>query len=108
MSLWLAGRVIVTWIRPAAWSYGTSRPDVLDEIAVPHARRRRVGKRGPGKERGAQDPRVSADQKGLGILRISTRQFDEASGAIPFGEFAAVPTGLPAAVAWKQPDLEEL
>jgi len=77
------------------------------EIGVPESSRR-VGKCGSGKKRGAQDPRVSADQEGIGILRISARQLDKASGAIRFGEFAAVPARRPAAVTRKQPDLEEL
>ena len=51
------------------------------EIGVPESSRR-VGKCGSGKKRGAQDPRVSADQEGIGILRISARQLDKASGAI--------------------------
>ena len=69
------------------------------EIGVPEVRRRRVGKSGPGKERRAKDPRVGADQEGLGIPRISTRQLDKASCAIPLGEFAAVPAWCPA--AWR-------
>jgi len=77
------------------------------EIGVSEGQRR-VGQSGPGKERGSQDPRISADQKRLRILRIPARQLDETSGAIRFGEFAAVPARLPAAVARKQPDLEEL
>jgi hypothetical protein len=65
-------------------------------------------KSGPGKKRRAENPRVGTDQKGFSVVRISTCQLDEASGAIPFGEFAAVPPRRPAAVAWKQPDLEDL
>src|SRR5258705_296562 len=78
------------------------------EIGMPQARRRRVDKGGPGKERRTQDPRVGADQECLGTLGISTCELDEASGAIFFGEFAAVPAGLPATMAWKQPDLKQL
>jgi len=77
------------------------------EISVPESSRR-VSEGGSGKKRGAQDPRISADQEGIGILRISACQLDEASGTIRFGKFAAVPARLPAAVARKQPDLEEL
>src|SRR5580765_3722543 len=57
------------------------------EISVPESSQR-VNEGGSGKKRGAQDPRISADQEGIGILRISTCQLDEASGAIRFGEFA--------------------
>src|ERR1700746_958583 len=52
------------------------------EIGVSEVRRRRVGNGGPGKERGAENARIGADQKRLGILRISARQFNETSGAI--------------------------
>jgi hypothetical protein len=48
------------------------------------------------------------DQKAIGILRISACQLDKVSGAIHLGEFATVPARLPAAMARKQPDLEEL
>jgi len=78
------------------------------EIGVPQARRWRVGKSGPGKQRSAQDSRIGADRERFRVLRFSARELNEASGAIPFGEFAAVPTGLPAAVTWKQPYLEKL
>jgi hypothetical protein len=76
------------------------------EIGVSESSRR-VSEGGSGKKRGAQDPRISADQKRVGTLRISACQLDEASGAIRFGEFAAVPARLPTAVARQQPDLEE-
>jgi hypothetical protein len=77
------------------------------EIDVPEPSWR-VGKCGSGEKRGAEYPRVGADQEGIGILRISACQLDEASGAIRLGEFAAVPRRLPAVVARKQPDLDEL
>ncbi len=70
--------------------------------------RRRVGECGSGKKRSAQDTRIGADQQGIGILRLSACQLDEASGAIRFGKFAAVPARRPAALARKQPDLEKL
>jgi hypothetical protein len=44
------------------------------EIHVPKPRRRRVGMCGPGMKRCTQDPRVGADQEGLGIPRISQLQ----------------------------------
>src|SRR5260370_22281761 len=62
------------------------------EIGVPESSRR-VGESGSGKKRGAQDPRVSPDQEGIGILRIAARQLDDASCPIRFREFAAVPAG---------------
>ena len=77
------------------------------DIGVSEASRR-VSEGGSGKKRGAQDPRVGADQNGISTLRISARQLDKASGAIRLGEFSAVPARLPAAVVRQQPDLEEL
>jgi len=68
----------------------------------------RVGKCGPGMKRCTQDPRVGADQEGLGIPRIPGCKLDEASGAIRLREFAAVPARRPSALAWKQPELEKL
>ena len=60
------------------------------EIGMPESRRG-VSKCGAGEKRGAEYPRVGADREGIGILRISARELDKASGAIRFGEFAAVP-----------------
>jgi hypothetical protein len=56
---------------------------------------RGVGECGSGKKRGAQNPRISADQHGIGILRLSACQLDWASDTIRFEEFSAVPARLP-------------
>jgi hypothetical protein len=67
------------------------------EIGVPDSSCR-VGESGSGKKRGTQHPRIGTDQEGVGILRIAACQFDETSGAISLGEFAAVPTRRPGRV----------
>ena len=64
------------------------------EIGVPESSRR-VGKRGSGKKRGAQDPRIGADQECIGIVRITACQLDEASGTIHIGEFSLSQRGSP-------------
>ena len=69
---------------------------------------RRVREGGSGEQRCAHDARIGAYQQRLGILRIPARQFDQASGAIRFGDFATVPARSPTAMARTQPDLEEL
>src|SRR5882724_610797 len=78
------------------------------EIGMPKARRRRVSKGGPGKERGAQHARIGPDHQRPAALWISARQLDQAPGAIRLRKLAGVPTGRPAALTRKKPDLEQL
>ena len=64
------------------------------EIGVPEAGRR-VGESGPGKERRAQDPRVGADRKGLGVLRVSARERNKRPARSALGNLRLSQRGVP-------------
>ena len=77
------------------------------EIGVPEPGRR-VGEGGSGKQCRAQDPGVGADRQRLGVLRVSA--CERRSGVRPdlLSGICGCPSGASAALAGKQPDLEQL